>query len=185
MALDRAIDMADRLGEGAKITTWRRARNELRKDILRRAWNADANAFTGAYDSDQLDASVLLLPIVGFLPAADPRMRSTIEAIQRALTVGPHVRRWADDPNGFILCGFWMAECLHLLGDRRGASRQFRALTGLANDVGLLSEMADPATGELIGNTPQAFSHVGLINSAWRLSQPVSAEVAAKPSAEG
>jgi len=185
VALDRAIDMADRLGEGAKITTWRRARNELRKDILRRAWNADANAFTGAYDSDQLDASVLLLPIVGFLPAADPRMRSTIEAIQRALTVGPHVRRWADDPNGFILCGFWMAECLHLLGDRRGASRQFRALTRLANDVGLLSEMANPATGELIGNTPQAFSHVGLINSAWRLSQRVSAEVAGKPSAEG
>ena len=185
VALDRAIDMADRLGEGAKITTWRRARNELREDILRRAWNADANAFTGAYDSDQLDASVLLLPIVGFLPAADPRMRSTIEAIQRALTVGPHVRRWADDPNGFILCGFWMAECLHLLGDRRGASRQFRALTRLANDVGLLSEMADPATGELIGNTPQAFSHVGLINSAWRLSRRVSAEVAAKPSAEG
>ena len=171
VALDRAIDLADRLGDDLDLDPWRRAREELRDDILRNAWHAEANAFTGAYGSDQLDASVLLLPIVGFIDAGEPRMRATIEAIQRELTDGPHVHRWADDPNGFILCGFWLAQCLHLLGDRDGGRRQFRALADLRNDVGLLAEMADPASGELIGNIPQAFSHVGLVNTAWRLTQ--------------
>jgi GH15 family glucan-1,4-alpha-glucosidase len=172
VALDRAIDLADRLGDGPDVDGWRRARDELRADILRNAWHDDVGAFTGAYGSDQLDASVLLLPIVGFLPATEPRMRASIEAIRRELTDGPHVHRWADDPNGFIICGFWLAQCLALLGDRDGARRQFQALAALANDVGLLAEMADPSSGELIGNIPQAFSHVGLINTAWRLSQP-------------
>ena len=171
VALDRAIDLADRLGDSADVGRWRQARQELREDILRNAWHPEANAFTGAYGSDQLDASVLILPMVGFIDAREPRMRATIEAIQRELTEGPHVHRWADDPNGFIICGFWLAQCLHLLGDRDGAQRQFRALADLRNDVGLLAEMADPATGELIGNIPQAFSHVGLVNTAWRLSQ--------------
>lgn len=170
VALDRAIDLADRLGDRADVATWQGARHELREDILRHAWHPEANAFTGVYGSDQLDASVLFLPMVGFIDAVDPRMRATIEAIQRDLTEGPHVHRWADDPNGFIICGYWLAQCLHLLGDRDGARRQFRALADLRNDVGLLAEMADPATGELIGNIPQAFSHVGLINTAWRLS---------------
>jgi GH15 family glucan-1,4-alpha-glucosidase len=171
VALDRAIDLADRLGDGADVARWGQAREELREDILRNAWHAEANAFTGAYGSDQLDASVLFLPMVGFIDAREPRMRSTIEAIRRDLTEGPHVHRWADDPNGFIICGYWLAQCLHLLGDRDGARRQFRTLTELRNDVGLLAEMADPTTGELIGNIPQAFSHVGLINTAWRLTQ--------------
>lgn len=178
VALDRAIDLADRLGEDAQVDAWRRAREELREDILRNAWHEQVGAFTGAYGSDRLDASVLLLPIVGFVDAGDRRMRATIEAIRRDLTDGPHVRRWADDPNGFIICGFWLAQCLHLLGDREGARRQFEALVGLRNDVGLLAEMADPASGELIGNIPQAFSHVGLINSAWRLSQAPGPEAA-------
>jgi GH15 family glucan-1,4-alpha-glucosidase len=173
VALDRAIDLADRLGDDLDLDPWRRAREELRDDILRNAWHAEANAFTGAYGSDQLDASVLLLPIVGFIDAGEPRMRATIEAVQRGLTDGPHVHRWAGDPNGFILCGFWLAQCLHLLGDHDGARRQFQALVDLRNDVGLLAEMADPATGELIGNIPQAFSHVGLVNTAWRLTQEV------------
>ena len=173
VALDRAIDMEDKLGDGPDLDGWRRARDELREDILRNAWHPEANAFTGAYGSDQLDASVLFLPIVGFIDAREPRMRATIEAIQRELTEGPHVRRWADDPNGFIICGYWLAQCLHLLGDRDGARQQFQALADLRNDVGLLAEMADPATGELIGNIPQAFSHVGLVNTAWRLTQEV------------
>jgi GH15 family glucan-1,4-alpha-glucosidase len=173
VALDRAIDMADRLGDGADVQNWQQAREDLRDDILRNAWHPEANAFTGAYGSDQLDASVLFLPIVGFIDARDPRMRSTIEAIQRDLTEGPHVHRWADDPNGFIICGYWLAQCLHLLGDRGGARHQFQALAELRNDVGLLAEMADPATGELIGNIPQAFSHVGLVNTAWRLTQEI------------
>ena len=172
VALDRAIDLADRLGDDLDTGMWRRAREELRSDILEHAWHAEVGAFTGAYGSDELDASVLLLPMVGFLPATELRMRATIEAVRRELTDGPHVHRWADDPNGFIICGFWLAQCLHLLGDREGARRQFHDLAALANDVGLLAEMADPKTGELIGNIPQAFSHVGLINTAWRLSQP-------------
>ena len=171
VALDRAIDMAGRLGDGADVDGWRQARQELREDILRNAWHSEANAFTGAYNSKELDASVLFLPMVGFIDAREPRMRATIEAIQRELTEGPHVHRWADDPNGFIICGYWLAQCLHLLGDRDGARRQFQALADLRNDVGLLAEMADPATGELIGNIPQAFSHVGLVNTAWRLMQ--------------
>ena len=171
VALDRAIELADRLGDEADVQRWQRARMELREEILRKAWHDEVNAFTGAYGSDQLDASVLYLPIVGFIDAGDPRMRATIEAIRRELTVGPHVRRWADDPNGFIICGFWLAQCLHLMGDRDGARRQFHALAELRNDVGLLAEMADPATGELIGNIPQAFSHVGLINTASQLMQ--------------
>ncbi|MFN2418848.1 MAG: glycoside hydrolase family 15 protein [Candidatus Limnocylindria bacterium] len=173
VALDRAIDLEDRLGDGLDLEGWRGARAELREDILRNAWHADANAFTGAYGSDHLDASVLFLPMVGFIDAREPRMRATIEAIQRELTEGAHVHRWADDPNGFIICGYWLAQCLHLLGDRDGARRQFEALADLRNDVGLLAEMADPATGELIGNIPQAFSHVGLVNTAWRLTQEV------------
>ena len=173
VALDRAIDLADRLGDEPDFDTWRRAREELRDDILRNAWHPEANAFTGAYGSDQLDASVLFLPMVGFIDAGEPRMRATIEAVRRELTEGPHVHRWADDPNGFIICGFWLAQCLYLLGDRDGAKRQFRALVDLRNDVGLLAEMADPATGELIGNIPQAFSHVGLVNTAWRLTQEI------------
>lgn len=171
VALDRAIDLADGLGDGVNVGAWGRAREELREDILRNAWHPETNAFTGAYGSDQLDASVLFLPIVGFIDAREPRMRATIEAIQRELTEGPHVHRWADDTNGFIICGFWLAQCLHLLGDRDGARRQFQALADLRNDVGLLAEMADPATGELIGNIPQAFSHVGLVNTAWRITQ--------------
>lgn len=173
VALDRAIDLEDRLGDGLDLDGWRRARADLREDILRNAWHPEANAFTGAYGSDQLDASVLFLPIVGFIDAREPRMRATIDAIRRELTHGPHVHRWADDPNGFIICGYWLAQCLHLLGDREGALHQFQALADLSNDVGLLAEMADPATGELIGNIPQAFSHVGLINTAWRLTQAV------------
>ena len=173
VALDRAIDMAGRLGDGADVDGWRQARQELREDILRNAWHSEANAFTGAYNSKELDASVLFLPMVGFIDAREPRMRATIEAVRRELTEGPHVHRWADDPNGFIICGFWLAQCLYLLGDRDGAERQFRALVDLRNDVGLLAEMADPATGELIGNIPQAFSHVGLVNTAWRLTQKI------------
>ena len=141
VALDRAIDLAGRLGDDMDVDTWRRARDELRADILDHAWDPKIGAFTGAYGSDQLDASVLLLPMVGFLPASEPRMHATIDAI-----------------------------------DHQGAHRQFQALAELANDVGLLAEMADPTTGELIGNIPQAFSHVGLINTAWRLSQASETE---------
>jgi len=171
VALDRAIKLADRLGGDVPLDRWRRAAAELHEDVLREAWHPEVGAFTGAYGSKELDASVLLLPMVGFIDAHDERMRSTVKVIRRELTEGPHVHRWADDPNGFIICGFWLAQNLALQGDLEAAERQITQLAALANDVGLLAEMADPATGELIGNTPQAFSHVGLVNSAWLYTQ--------------
>lgn len=122
-----------------------------------------------------LDASVLLLPIVGFLPATDDRMWSTIEAVERELGDRALVRRWPSDPSGFLICTYWLVECLALGGQTERATQWFHRATGHANDLGLLSEEADPDSGDLLGNFPQAFSHVGLINAAWRIAQASTA----------
>jgi GH15 family glucan-1,4-alpha-glucosidase len=171
VALDRAVDLAPRLGHGADATGWSTARDEVRTAVLAQAWSEQARAYTGAFGSDDLDASVLLLPLVGFLPATDERMRSTIDAIERQLCQGGLVRRWPADPSGFLICTYWLVECLALAGELDRATDVFHRATEHANDLGLLSEEADPGTGELLGNYPQAFSHVGLINAAWRLGQ--------------
>jgi GH15 family glucan-1,4-alpha-glucosidase len=110
------------------------------------------------------------LSVVGFLPATDARMWATIEAIERELGDGGLVRRWPGDPSGFLICTFWLVECLALAGEAVSADRWFRSAISHANDLGLLSEEADIVGGALLGNFPQAFSHVGLINAAWRLS---------------
>jgi GH15 family glucan-1,4-alpha-glucosidase len=138
------------------------------------AWSETTQAFCGAFESDDLDASVLLLPLVGFLPATDPRMRATIDAVEQRLGQGGLVRRWSDDPSGFLICTYWLVECLALAAEHERAETWFRSATYHANDLGLLSEEADPRTGEMLGNFPQAFSHVGLINAAWRLGQPAT-----------
>ena len=171
VALDRAISLATRLGADADPDRWAIARDEIHAAVLAQAWSGKAGAYTGAFGSDDLDASVLLLPVVGFLPATDERMRATIEAIARELGDGGLVRRWPDDPSGFLICTFWLVECLALAGEVERAERHFRAALGVANDVGLMSEEADVGSGDLLGNFPQAFSHVGLINAAWRLSE--------------
>ncbi len=171
VALDRAVTLAPLLGQEADPDRWARARDEVRAAILQRGWSEQAEAFTGAFESDELDASVLILPLVGFLPATDKRMRATIDAVERHLGVGGLVRRWAKDPSGFLICSYWLVECLALAGEQSRAKKWFRSATAHANDVGLMSEEADPQTGELLGNYPQAFSHVGLINAAWRLGQ--------------
>jgi GH15 family glucan-1,4-alpha-glucosidase len=111
-----------------------------------------------------------MLPLVGFLPADEPRMRATIDAVSRELGDGSLVRRRAGEKNGFLVCSFWLVECLAMLGKTAQAAENFESLLALANDLALLSEQADPATGDLWGNFPQAFSHVGLINAAWRLT---------------
>jgi GH15 family glucan-1,4-alpha-glucosidase len=139
--------------------------------VLEHAWSATAGAYAGAFGSDDLDASVLLCPLVGFLPADDDRMAATIEAVERGLGTGGLVRRWPDDESGFLICTFWLAECLALAGKVDRAERWFTSATAYANDLGLLSEEAVPHGGELLGNFPQAFSHVGLINAAWRIDQ--------------
>ncbi|MGI8816196.1 MAG: glycoside hydrolase family 15 protein [Pseudonocardia sp.] len=172
VALDRAVQLAPVLGPDADPARWAAARDEVHAAILEQAWSSSAGAYAGAFASDDLDASVLLMPLVGFLPATDERMWATIEAIERELGTGGLVRRWPDDPSGFLICTYWLVECLAMGGASDRATSWFRGATAYANDLGLLSEEADPDSGELLGNYPQTFSHVGLINAAWRLAHP-------------
>ncbi|MBC8163317.1 MAG: glycoside hydrolase family 15 protein [Roseiflexaceae bacterium] len=170
VALDRAIMLAPRLGDSVNLSTWQQARTDVRREILARGWNEQVGAYTGAFDSDQLDASVLLMPLVDFLPASDTRMRATIETIARELAPDEVVHRWKGDANGFLLCSFWLVECLARAGERPRAQALFEHTCGFANDLGLFTEMVDPTTGACWGNLPQTFSHVGLINAAWSLA---------------
>jgi GH15 family glucan-1,4-alpha-glucosidase len=157
-------------------------REEIRRAILERGWSEQRQAYAQAFDSDELDAAQLLMPLVGFLPAGDPRMRSTIEAIARELTEDGLVLRYrnvegvgADGLSGeegtFVLCSFWLVSCLALAGELERAQELFDRLAGYANDLGLLGEEIDTATGEQLGNYPQAYSHIGLITSAWQIDQ--------------
>jgi GH15 family glucan-1,4-alpha-glucosidase len=172
VALDRAVQLAGRLGPRADPQRWAADREKVRAAVLERAWSAELGAYAGAFGSDELDASVLLLPLVGFLPMTDRRMRATVEAIAARLGAGGLVRRWSGDRSGFLICTYWLVECLAMSGETDRAEALFRSATGHANDLGLLAEEVDPDTGDLLGNVPQAFSHVGLINAAWRLAHP-------------
>ncbi|RKN30013.1 glycoside hydrolase family 15 protein [Micromonospora musae] len=173
VALDRAVKLADRLGERADPRRWAAIRDEIRETVLRDGWNDRIGAFTGAFGSTELDASALFLPVVHFLPAGEPRMRATIAVIERDLsTEDGLIRRWNTDPAGFLLCSFWLVECLVMTGEQQRAEALFQRMAGYANDVGLFSEQIDLTTGAQLGNTPQALSHIGLINAAWRLTDP-------------
>lgn len=178
VALDRAIRLADLLDATRHVPHWTRVRDEIREAVLERGYNARLGAFTQSFDSDALDASVLLIPIVGFLPATDRRMHSTIHAIARHLTDarGLVYRYRSEDglegeEGTFLLCTFWLAEAQALAGDIESARATFEHAASYANDVGLLAEEVDARTGELLGNYPQAFSHVGLVNAAWTISR--------------
>ncbi|MGW5464039.1 glycoside hydrolase family 15 protein [Streptomyces sp. NPDC003996] len=178
-ALDRAIAMADLLKAGRRVPAWPRARQDIREAIEAHGWNPDLGAYTQAFGSDVLDASVLVLPLVGFTPAGGERMRSTINAIRDRLTdpQGMVYRYKASDdglPGGegaFVMCTFWLAQALAVAGEVDEAQSAFERAATAMNDVGLMAEEVDPATGELLGNFPQAFSHIGLINAAWSISQ--------------
>jgi GH15 family glucan-1,4-alpha-glucosidase len=171
VALDRAISLVDALGAGPDVRDrWSAVREDIRSAVLRDAWSEKANAYAGAFGSDELDASILLLPIVGFLPADDPRMWATIEAIESRLGDTGLVRRWDGDGMTFLICTFWLAECLAMAGQLDRARTWFDQAAACANDLGLMSEGMDPAGSTATGNYPQAFSHVGLINAAWRLA---------------
>lgn len=179
VALDRAVELAPELGPAADVSTWQRERDAARAEILERGWNEDVGAYTGAFDSDQLDASVLLIPLYGFLQATDERMRRTIDTIERELSRDGLVLRWSDAEDGaFVICSYWLANCLARAGELDRAREIFEKVTSHASDLRLLSEEIDRADGELIGNFPQAFSHVGLINAAW------SIELATNPQAD-
>jgi len=182
VALDRAVKLAPSLGEYARTAEWETARDEIRKAVLTRGWSEAKQAYAQSFDSDDLDAAQLLMPIVGFLPATDPRMRSTIEAIAGELTQDGLVLRYlneeglnADGLTGeegtFVICSFWLVSCLAKAGELERAEELFGRLAGYANDLGLLAEEIDAEHGELLGNFPQAFSHIGLITSAWELDQ--------------
>jgi GH15 family glucan-1,4-alpha-glucosidase len=165
--------MADRLDAAHRVDEWSRIRDEIRAAILERGWSDTAKAFVQSFGSDELDASVLMMPIVGFLPADDPRMLATIDAIDERLTDdrGLVYRYRADDgidgeEGTFLLCTFWLAQAQAMAGRIERAKATFERAIAQANDVGLLAEEVDPATGELLGNFPQAFSHIGLVNAA-------------------
>jgi GH15 family glucan-1,4-alpha-glucosidase len=178
VALDRAVRLADLIGAADRATEWTRTRDEIRQAILDRGWSDRAGAFAQSFGSDQLDASNLMMAIVGFLPPDDARMLATIEAIERDLTDdrGLIYRYKADDglpgeEGTFLLCTFWLAHALALAGKIDRARATFDRAAAYANDVGLLSEEVDGSTGELLGNFPQAFSHIGLINAAWAIAE--------------
>ncbi|MEJ7798026.1 MAG: glycoside hydrolase family 15 protein [Solirubrobacteraceae bacterium] len=172
VALDRALRLADRLGESADVERWERARGEIRETLLRDAWHAQRGAFTGALGSDHLDAGVLLLPLAGIIDVHDPRVTRTLETIEAELGDDGLLRRWSGAPDGaFLLASFWLSECHARAGRVDRAQAIFERAAGAANDLGLLSEEVDPATGGALGNTPQAISHVGLVNAAQALTQ--------------
>jgi alpha,alpha-trehalase len=185
VALERAIALAERLGASHRVEAWARTQDQIRQAIVGEGWSDRVNAFTQSFGSDDLDASNLMLPLVGFLPADDPRVVSTIDATEERLTDerGLVYRyRSSDGLDGeegsFLLCTFWLAQALALAGRPDRARTVFERAAAFVNDVGLLAEEVDPSSGELMGNFPQAFSHIGLVNAAWAISE---AEAAAPP----
>jgi GH15 family glucan-1,4-alpha-glucosidase len=180
VAFDRAIRLHEEFGRDGAVTRWRALRGEIHAEVLARAWNAEKQAFTQSYDSDRLDASVLVLPTVGFLPATDERIASTVERIERELTFDGLVRRYQPDkavdglPGAegvFLPCSFWLVQVQALQGRLDEARELFERLLDLRNDVGLLSEEYDPASSRQLGNFPQAFSHLALVDAAIALGE--------------
>jgi GH15 family glucan-1,4-alpha-glucosidase len=182
VALDRAIALAPQLGMHAEVESWTAERDQIREAVLARGWSETRRAYAQSFDSDELDAAALLMPILGFLPATDERMRATIDAIADELTEDGLVLRYrneeglnADGLSGeegtFVICSFWLVSALAKAGEVERAETLFDKLVSGANDLGLLAEEIDTASGELLGNFPQAFSHIGLITAAWEIDK--------------
>jgi GH15 family glucan-1,4-alpha-glucosidase len=182
VALDRAIALAPQLGEHANLEHWTAERDQIREAILTRGWSETRQAYAQSFDSDELDAAQLLMPMFGFLPATDERMRSTIDAIAAELTQDGLVLRYrneeglnADGLSGeegtFVICSFWLVSALAKAGEIARAEELFDKLVSYANDLGLLAEEIDTSGGEQLGNFPQAFSHIGLITAAWEIDK--------------
>jgi GH15 family glucan-1,4-alpha-glucosidase len=179
LAFDRAVRSAEMFKLPGPVEEWRETRQRIHADVCANGFDKQLGSFVRAYGSKELDASLLLLPAIGFLPPDDPRIVSTIEAIERRLMVHGLVLRYdsatASDglPGGegvFLACSFWLADAYLMLGRRDDALRLFNHLLSLRNDVGLLSEQYEPRTGRLVGNFPQAFSHLALVNTASNLA---------------
>jgi GH15 family glucan-1,4-alpha-glucosidase len=184
VAFDRAVKTIERFGRDGPLDRWKAVRKEIKGEVLREGFNAERGAFTQFFGSDRLDASCLLIPLVGFLPAMDERVVGTVRAIETELVRGGFVERYrADDENAgvdglpsgegaFLPCSFWLAAVLYQQGRCDEAVELYERLLGLRNDVGLISEEYDSERGRLVGNFPQAFTHIGIVETAFTLSRP-------------
>jgi GH15 family glucan-1,4-alpha-glucosidase len=183
VAFDRAVKRIQAIGGEGPVERWKALCDHIHDDVCRRGYDASVGAFVQYYGSKELDASLLMMPLVGFLPVTDPRVQSTVNAIQRDLVTDEgFVLRYRTDrsvdglPEGegvFLPCSFWLADDLALMGRHREARRLFERLLGVCNDVGLVSEEYDPRAGRLLGNFPQAFTHVSLVNTARNVTESV------------
>ena len=192
VAFDRAVRFVEEFGRDGPVEDWRRTRDAIHREVCEKGFDPARGTFTQSYGSVGLDASLLMIPLVGFLPATDPRVVATADHIHRELGHDGFIARYdtvtTQDglPPGegtFLPCTFWYADNLALQGRREEAEAIFDRLLALCNDVGLLSEEYDVRAGRLVGNFPQAFSHIGLINTAWNLTNP--ARSPARQRAEG
>ncbi len=176
-ACDRLAHIAEHLGLVERSRYWRGKADQIHATICKCAWNEEMGAFTESFGGDQLDAGLLLMAEVNFLQPDDPRFRSTLLAVEKALRRGHHMFRYAtaDDfgtpRNAFNICTFWYIDALTRVGRTEEAREIFESILACRNSLGLLSEDTDPATGELWGNYPQTYSLVGIINTAMRLSR--------------
>ena len=181
VAVDRAVKAVEEFNLEGDLERWRDLRQAIFDDVCKNGYNATRGCFTQYYGSDGLDASLLMIPLVGFLPANDPRVVATVRAIQHELTFGGFVYRYHPTQSGsvdglppgegaFLPCTFWLIDCLHLMGEAGEARKWFQRLLDLRNGLGLLSEEYDPKARRLVGNFPQAFSHVALINTVQNLA---------------
>jgi GH15 family glucan-1,4-alpha-glucosidase len=191
LAFDRMIKAALHLGQEGPVDRWRKFRDAIHAEVCQKGFDAARNTFVQYYGAEELDASLLMIPLTGFLPPEDPRVRGTVEAIERHLVKDGFVARYPTktDVDGlppgegtFLTCSFWLADCLALLKRHADAQSLFERLLALRNDVGLLSEEYDTGAKRLVGNFPQAFSHVGLVNSARNLAQNDVRPISSGPS---
>jgi GH15 family glucan-1,4-alpha-glucosidase len=173
-AVDRAVKVAEASGLDVPIERWRQMRDEIHREVCDKGFDSTKNSFVQYYGAKTLDASLLLIPIFGFLPADDPRVVGTVEAIQREICTGPFVWRYSTEESidglaghegAFLICSFWLVSALAMMGRTDEAIENLRQLAELRNDVGLLSEEYDPSTERVLGNFPQAFSHIGLLHA--------------------
>ena len=180
VAFDRGVRIIEECDHEGPVDRWRQLRDEIKDQVLELGWSEKKQSFTQYYGGEELDASLLQIPLVGFLPATDPRVISTVEAIRRELSVGGLIHRYRtqDEIDGlppgegvFLACSFWLVEVLALQGRQHEARELFERLLILQNDVGLYSEEFDPDSGRLLGNFPQAFTHLALVEAAFALSE--------------
>ncbi len=183
VAFDRAIQTAEKFGLRGEMRRWRAVRDKIHKEVCERAYDPQLGSFTQFYGSKELDASLLLIPMVGFLRPTDPRVRGTIEAIEKRLMPDGFVLRYRTEsghdglPAGegaFLACSFWMVSALKMLGRNQDARRLFERLLAVRNDVGLLAEEYDPKAKRQLGNFPQALSHIALVNAAFEFTRASS-----------